>query len=91
MRQAVLSDHLYASFSDKIQWGGGHKALSFSNTLVENIKQMKQKWGDMTLLIECHGSFALLSPNVTLKSRAHYSVWYVAYKYLALNLAMLIF
>lgn len=68
MRQAVLSDHLYASFSDKIQWEEGHKALSFGNTLVENIKYMKQKWGDTTLLIECHGSFALLSYNVTLKS-----------------------
>lgn len=43
MRQAVLSDHLYASFSDKIQWGEGHKALFSLNTLVEKIKHMKQK------------------------------------------------
>lgn len=75
----------------KVNEEGTQDAFLSSNTLVENIKHMKQKWKDMTLLIECHGSFASLYLNVTLKSSALSRVRYVVCEYLLMHLATLIF
>jgi hypothetical protein len=62
--QVIYMLHLVIKVDDE-----GHKAAFFPQTLKnENIKHRKQKSWDMTLLIECHGSFVLLTFNVTLTS-----------------------